>query len=209
MKGVDNVRAEIERVTDVARIEEVIDRPIGRLSKGYRQRVGFAQALLGDPPILILDEPTAGLDPRQIIEVRELIRGLGGDHTVILSTHILPEVSMTCGAVVIINQGRVVAVDTPGNLNRRLTGADRIALTVRGPADEVEERLVSLPHVLAVQAQPQPEGTRATECRGGCQHRHAGATGQDRGAGGLGIAGAASGIVEPGRDFLATHDGRG
>ena len=159
MKDVDNVRAEIERVAAVARIEEVIDRPIGRLSKGYRQRVGFAQALLGDPPILILDEPTAGLDPRQIIEVRELIRGLGGEHTVILSTHILPEVSMTCGAVVIINQGRVVAVDTPENLNRRLTGADRIALTVRGPADEVVERLVTTPHVLAVHSQPQPDGT--------------------------------------------------
>ncbi len=159
MKDVDNVRAEIERVAETARIEEVIDRPIGRLSKGYRQRVGFAQALLGDPPILILDEPTAGLDPRQIIEVRELIRGLGGEHTVILSTHILPEVSMTCGAVVIINQGRVVAVDTPENLNRRLTGADRIALTVRGPADEVVERLVTIPHVLAVHSQPQPDGT--------------------------------------------------
>ena len=159
MKGVDDVHAEIERVTEVARIKDVVDRPIGRLSKGYRQRVGFAQALLGDPPILILDEPTAGLDPRQIIEVRELIRSLGGDHTVILSTHILPEVGMTCGAVVIINQGRVVAVDTPENLNRRLTGADRIALTVRGPADEVVERLVALPHVLAVHSQPQPDGT--------------------------------------------------
>ena len=159
MKGVDDVRAEIERVTEVARIEEVIDRPIGRLSKGYRQRVGFAQALLGDPPILILDEPTAGLDPRQIIEVRELIRGLGGEHTVILSTHILPEVSMTCGAVVIINQGRVVAVDTPENLNRRLTGADRIALTVRGPADDVADRLATVPHVLAVHSQPQLDGT--------------------------------------------------
>ena len=95
----------------------------------------------------------------RLIEVRELIRGLGGDHTVILSTHILPEVSMTCGAVVIINQGRVVAVDTPGNLNRRLIGADRIALTVRGPADEVVDRLVTTPHVLAVHSQPQPDGT--------------------------------------------------
>ncbi|MAG34819.1 MAG: MFS transporter [Dehalococcoidia bacterium] len=158
MKGVDDVQAEIERVTDVARIEEVANRPIGRLSKGYRQRVGLAQALLGDPPILILDEPTAGLDPRQIIEVRELIRSLGGSHTVILSTHILPEVSMTCGAVVIINQGRVVAVDTPEKLNRRLVGADRITLTVRGPVDEIVDRVTTIPHVLAAKPQPQADG---------------------------------------------------
>ena len=87
---------------------------IGRLSKGYRQRVGLAQAILANPEVLILDEPTAGLDPKQIIETRELIKGLGGDHTIILSTHILPEVSMTCGRVVIINKGKVVAEDTPG-----------------------------------------------------------------------------------------------
>ena len=95
---------------------------IGKLSKGYRQRVGLAQAILHNPDVLILDEPTAGLDPKQIIETRELIRGLGGSHTIILSTHILPEVSMTCGRVVIINKGRVVAEDTPENLTRRLQG---------------------------------------------------------------------------------------
>ena len=96
---------------------------IGRLSKGYRQRVGLAQAILHNPEVLILDEPTAGLDPKQIIETRELIKGLGGEHTIVLSTHILPEVSMTCGRVVIINKGRVVAEDTPDNLTHRLQGA--------------------------------------------------------------------------------------
>ena len=96
------------------RVGDVRSTLIGRLSKGYRQRVGLAQAILANPEVLILDEPTAGLDPKQIIETRELIKGLGGDHTIILSTHILPEVSMTCGRVVIINKGRVVAEDTPG-----------------------------------------------------------------------------------------------
>ena len=96
---------------------------IGKLSKGYRQRVGLAQAILHNPDVLILDEPTAGLDPKQIIETRELIKGLGGEHTIVLSTHILPEVSMTCGRVVIINKGRVVAEDTPENLTHRLQGA--------------------------------------------------------------------------------------
>ena len=104
------------------RVADVRDTLIGRLSKGYRQRVGLAQAILDNPDVLILDEPTAGLDPKQIIETRELIRGLGGDHTVVLSTHILPEVSMTCGRVVIINRGRVVAEDTPENLTQRLQG---------------------------------------------------------------------------------------
>ena len=102
------------------RVGDVRRTLIGRLSKGYRQRVGLAQAILHNPEVLILDEPTAGLDPKQIIETRELIKGLGGEHTIILSTHILPEVSMTCGRVVIINKGRVVAEDTPENLTHRL-----------------------------------------------------------------------------------------
>jgi ABC-2 type transport system ATP-binding protein len=102
------------------RIADMSKRYCGKLSKGYRQRVGLAQALLHNPDVLILDEPTAGLDPKQIIETRKLIKELGGDHTVILSTHILPEVSQTCHRVVIINKGRVVAVDTPDNLTARL-----------------------------------------------------------------------------------------
>jgi ABC-2 type transport system ATP-binding protein len=112
------------------RIDDVADRHCGKLSKGYRQRVGLAQAMLHNPDVLILDEPTAGLDPKQIIETRQLIKGLGGDHTIILSTHILPEVSQTCQRVVIINNGKVVAVDTPDNLTSRLRGSETMYLQV-------------------------------------------------------------------------------
>src|SRR5436190_15051891 len=105
------------------RIADMANRSCGKLSKGYRQRVGLAQALMHNPEVLILDEPTAGLDPKQIIETRQLIKGLAGNHTVILSTHILPEVSQTCQRVVIINRGKVVAVDTPDNLTSRLRGS--------------------------------------------------------------------------------------
>ncbi len=113
---------------------------IGKLSRGLRQRVGLAQALLGDPDVLILDEPTSGLDPKQIIETRNLIRALGGEHTVILSTHILPEVAATCSRIVIISNGRVVAEDTPENLDRRLKGAESISVTVRGPREAMSPR---------------------------------------------------------------------
>src|SRR5437667_12315278 len=106
---------------------------IGDLSKTLLQRVSLSQALISDPPVLILDEPTSGLDPKQIIEVRNLIKSLGGEHTVILSTHILPEVAATCSRIAIISNGRGVAEDTPDNLDRRLTGAETNALTVRGP----------------------------------------------------------------------------
>ena len=109
-------------------VEDVADRHCGKLSKGYRQRVGLAQAILHNPDVLILDEPTAGLDPKQIIETRELIKELAGDHTIILSTHILPEVAQTCERVVIINKGRVVAVDTPENLTGRLRGSETIRM---------------------------------------------------------------------------------
>ncbi len=112
-------------------------RLIKHLSKGYRQRVGLAQALIHNPEVLILDEPTIGLDPNQISEVRELIKSLGGDHTIILSTHILPEVSMTCGRVIIINEGEIVAVDTPENLTRQLSGGQRIELELAGRVDQL------------------------------------------------------------------------
>lgn len=119
----------------------VRDTLIGKLSKGYRQRVGLAQALIHSPEVLVLDEPTSGLDPKQIIEVRRLIRALAGEHTIILSTHILPEVSDTCSRVIIINEGRIEASDTPENLRANLQGANALLLEVEGPADEIQARL--------------------------------------------------------------------
>ena len=114
---------------------------VGKLSKGYRQRVGLAQALIHSPEVLVLDEPTAGLDPKQIIEVRELVRSLAGEHTILLSTHILPEVSGTCGRVIIINEGRIEANDTPENLTAQLEGANALLLDIDGPASDVKDRL--------------------------------------------------------------------
>ena len=111
-------------------IDDMADMHCAKLSKGYRQRVGLAQAILHNPDVLIFDEPTAGLDPKQIIETRELIKELGGDHTIILSTHILPEVAQTCQTVVIINKGRIVAKDTPDNLTERLRGSEAIRLKI-------------------------------------------------------------------------------
>jgi len=152
IKGIKERRKEVDLTMEKARIAHRADDAIGKLSKGLRQRVGLAQALLGDPPVLILDEPTSGLDPKQIIETRNLIKSLGGEHTVVLSTHILPEVAATCSRIVIISNGRVVAEDTPENLDRRLKGADSIAVTVRGPREAVTRALRSVPHVLSVQA---------------------------------------------------------
>ncbi|HYN04602.1 MAG TPA: ATP-binding cassette domain-containing protein [Vicinamibacteria bacterium] len=142
-------KARVGAAIEKCRVGDVRDKLIAKLSKGYRQRVGLAQAILHNPDVLILDEPTAGLDPKQIIETRELIRSLAGDHTVILSTHILPEVSMTCGRVVIINKGRVVAEDTPDNLTRRLKGAGTIRVEARGEAASVLEAVRAVPGVLA------------------------------------------------------------
>ena len=120
----------VESVMAKTNITDMANRHCSKLSKGYKQRVGLAQALIHEPEVLILDEPTAGLDPKQIIDVRDLIRSLAGDHTVVLSTHILPEVSQTCQRVVIINRGRVVAVDTPDNLTRQLKGSATLYVQV-------------------------------------------------------------------------------
>lgn len=126
-------REAVERACKRTALTDVRQRVIGHLSKGYRQRVGIAQAILHDPQLLVLDEPTAGLDPRQILETRQLIRELAGNHTVILSTHILSEAAATCERVVIINRGKLVAVDTPENLTHRLRHNDTLTLQVRGP----------------------------------------------------------------------------
>ncbi|MBI5286539.1 MAG: ATP-binding cassette domain-containing protein [Deltaproteobacteria bacterium] len=153
IKGVDGreVRNRIGKVMDECGLVEVSHKLISELSKGYRQRVGLAQALVNDPEVLILDEPTIGLDPKQIIEIRGLIKGLAGERTIILSTHILPEVSMTCQKVVIINEGRVVAVDTPQNLTSRLQGGERILLKVDGPVDQVVKEVLGIKGVKGVE----------------------------------------------------------
>jgi gliding motility-associated transport system ATP-binding protein len=154
-----------ERVTSAMKrthVDDMATRPCSKLSKGYRQRVGLAQALIHDPEVLILDEPTAGLDPKQIIETRDLIRGLAGSHTVVLSTHILPEVAQTCHRVVIINKGRVVAVDTPDNLTHQLKGAATLYVQVEGPA-AAAERLRAVPGVRAVTVADQHENLTGYE----------------------------------------------
>ena len=137
-------------VLDQVGLGHVHHRVIGHLSKGYRQRVGLAQALIHDPPVLILDEPTVGLDPKQIIEIRELIKSLAGSHTIILSTHILPEAMAICGRVVIIHEGRIVAEDAPDRLSSRLRQSEKMSLTVKQPQPDWLERLETLPGVLDV-----------------------------------------------------------
>jgi len=146
-----------------ARISEAIEKTnlgdkrtelIKRLSRGYKQRVGLAQALVHDPLVIILDEPTVGLDPKQIIEVRHLIKSLAGTHTIILSTHILPEVSMTCDRVVIINKGKIVAVDTPQNLTTQLKGAQKIHVEAQAPEKPFKELLARIPGASSVEVSP-------------------------------------------------------
>ncbi len=160
IKGLDRrlLKTRVPEVMEKTSIRSEAGRIIRHLSKGYRQRVGIAQALIHNPEVLILDEPTVGLDPKQIIEVRELIKGLGGDHTIILSTHILPEVSMTCGRVIIINEGRIVASDTTENLTRRLQGSDNLYVEVEGPEEPVETKVRALGGVTAVTRQKTGKG---------------------------------------------------
>ncbi|MSQ26142.1 MAG: ATP-binding cassette domain-containing protein [Dehalococcoidia bacterium] len=134
-------RTRIDYVIQRMRLEEYAHTLIGRLSKGYRQRVGIAQAVLHEPEVLILDEPTIGIDPVQVVETRELIKSLGKEHTVVLSTHILPEVSQICERVVVINEGHIVAVDRPENLSVRLRGTEQVKVEVRGPARDVSARI--------------------------------------------------------------------
>ncbi|MGQ0794007.1 MAG: ABC transporter ATP-binding protein [Deltaproteobacteria bacterium] len=135
---------------DICAIAEVRGRLIGNMSKGYRQRIGIAQALIHDPEILVLDEPTVGLDPKQIIEIRELIKSLAGERTVVLSTHVLPEVTMTCSRVVIINEGRIVLEETIHGISDKVRGGEDLFLKIGSPSERIAERIISIAGVLDV-----------------------------------------------------------
>ncbi|MFZ0886916.1 MAG: ABC transporter ATP-binding protein [Candidatus Binataceae bacterium] len=160
VRGLDRAvaRERIEFAIKTCGLGEVRKKLIGRLSKGYRQRAGIAQAILSDPEVLILDEPTVGLDPRQVIEIRDLIRSLAGRSTVLLSTHILPEVNMTCRRVVIIDRGKIVALDTPETLTAKLQGSEQTMVTVAGPREPVRNALLGVPQVQRVEERPAESG---------------------------------------------------
>jgi ABC-2 type transport system ATP-binding protein len=165
IKGIPSAdrRARVQYVMGRTRITDMANRLCGKLSKGYKQRVGLASALIHNPDVLILDEPTAGLDPKQIIETRELIKELAGDHTIILSTHILPEVAQTCQRVVIINKGHVVAIDTPDNLTARLRGSETMYLQLDASGADAAASLTRVPGVTRVVESDRRDGMVAYE----------------------------------------------
>jgi ABC-2 type transport system ATP-binding protein len=165
LKGISS--ADIDRRVDDSLgrcgLGEVRSKLIGKLSKGYRQRVGLAQAIIHNPDVLVLDEPTSGLDPKQIIEIRGLLKSLAGEHTIILSTHILSEVEQSCERVIIISQGKLVAIDSVSNLTNRLRGSEAISVEVesadgRPQATEVQQRLEQVPGVSRVLARDERDG---------------------------------------------------
>lgn len=151
----------IEEVMELVKITDVRRRLIRNLSKGYRQRVGMAQAILGKPSVIILDEPTVGLDPKQIIEIRDMIKGLGKKHTVILSSHILSEVSAVCDHILIIAHGKLIASDTPENLEHRMKGAAGLELEVKGQADDIR---AALEEIDGLSAESISTGTECSTC---------------------------------------------
>jgi gliding motility-associated transport system ATP-binding protein len=180
IKGVPKagMKKRIDEVMEKCAVADVRNKEIGKLSKGYRQRVGLSQAILHNPDVLILDEPTAGLDPHQIIETRDLIKGLAGDHTIILSTHILPEVEQTCERVIIIARGKLVATDTVENLTSRLRGAETVSVEVMADGDggpqwgqSVQRKLEQVPGVSRVIQKESKDG-RANFTVESLQDRH-------------------------------------
>ncbi len=152
LRGLDKnrIRTRIEDVVEICHLEEYIDVLLGKLSRGFRQRVGVAQAIIHEPEVLILDEPTIGIDPIQVAQTRQLIKELGKEHTILISTHILPEVSMTCERVIIIHEGRIVAEDRIENLTSILASSKRIRLEVEGPAKKIAKRLEQIESVRQV-----------------------------------------------------------
>ena len=154
LRHIPNAGDRVEETLEMVGMEERADSFIGNLSKGMRQRIGLAQALLHRPEVLILDEPTIGLDPGQVVEVRELIREIGRERTVMLSTHILSEAQNICDRVLIINKGRIVAEDTPSNLQARLVGAERVVLRVRGDSDGLAKIINKVKGVESAEAKP-------------------------------------------------------
>ena len=174
IKGVrKDVKDRVDAVMKKTWVADMANRHCGKLSKGYKQRVGLAQALIHEPEVLVLDEPTAGLDPKQIIETRQLIRALAGNHTIVLSTHILPEVAQTCQKVVIINKGKIVATDTPDALTERLHGAQTMFVQAQGPADDMQRALQSIAGVSRVDVSPTPTTTPARSKSTARRARHA------------------------------------
>lgn len=153
------ISTQLEYVMNVTQTQDVADRLIKNLSKGYKQRIGIAQALLGNPEVIILDEPTVGLDPRQIIEIRDLIQELGKSHTVILSSHILSEVQAVCQTILIISKGKLVACDTPENLERLFAGSTTVELTAEATADEIRNILFPLEHVAQLETASNEDGS--------------------------------------------------
>jgi ABC-2 type transport system ATP-binding protein len=169
VKGVPRaaIAADIDRVISACKLEEVVKREIYKLSKGYRQRVGLAQALLGKPEVLLLDEPTAGLDPGQIQETREVIRSFGKEHAVLISTHILPEVTLICQRVAIIYHGRLLAIDSPAGLQEASEQTNVVSLDVTAPAEPLRQELMAIDGVITTHVGKVPG--RESLCRAECQ----------------------------------------
>lgn len=167
--------ADISQVMDLTKLHEMKDRLIRNLSKGYRQRVGLAQALLGMPEIIILDEPTVGLDPKQIIEIRELIRELAKKHTVILSSHILAEIREVCDFILIISKGKLVASDTPDRLEEKMSGTETVEILAKASAAEVRAILLNVEHISNIHTQERADKTCSAriQTEGGCDIREA------------------------------------
>jgi len=155
IKGVAgaDIANRVDRAMEMTNLKDRREELIKRLSRGFKQRVGIAQAVVHNPDVVILDEPTVGLDPKQIIEVRRLIKGLAGEHTIILSTHILPEASQTCDRVVIINRGRIAAVDTPDNLTKQLKGSERVQMEVKGEEEALREAIEHVDGITKIDVQ--------------------------------------------------------